>query len=126
VAYHPEAFGACGCLSTAFVLSEAWAARNLRGGTAGAPDTTPYVIRDIAAGFRVPPGTRYWFDYGSLGIDSLFGPSHDAVRAWLLRQGKVEGRDFVVRRYPGTTHNEAAWRARLEDPLTFLYGRRPR
>jgi enterochelin esterase-like enzyme len=44
------------------------------------------------------------------------------VRAWLLGQGLVEGRDFLVRRYEGATHNEASWRARLEDPLTFLFG----
>lgn len=127
VAHHPDVFGACGCLSTAFVLSEAWAARNLPGSIpAGAPDTTPYVIRDIASGLRLPPGTRYWFDYGGLGMDSAFGPTHEAVRAWLLRQGLVEGRDFVVRRYADATHNEASWRARLDDPLTFLFGRRPR
>jgi pimeloyl-ACP methyl ester carboxylesterase len=124
VAHHPEAFGACGCLSTAFVLSEAWAARMFRSGQAGAPDPTPYVIRDIASGFRVPPRTRYWFDYGGLGLDSAFGPTHEAVRAWLRRQGLAEGRDFVVRRYAEATHDEASWRARLEDPLTFLYGRR--
>jgi hypothetical protein len=30
----------------------------------------------------------------------------------------------VIRRYENATHNEASWRARLEDPLTFLFGRR--
>jgi enterochelin esterase-like enzyme len=29
----------------------------------------------------------------------------------------------VVRRYEGATHNEASWRARLTDPLTFLFAR---
>jgi hypothetical protein len=90
------------------------------------PDTMPYIIRDIAAGLRVPRGTRYWFDYGSLGIHSIYGPTHDVVREWLLGQGLVEGRDFVVRRYEGATHNEASWPARLEDPLTFLFGVRRR
>jgi S-formylglutathione hydrolase FrmB len=126
VTQHPGSFGACGCLSTAFVLSERWAGPSLRTALAGAPDTTPYIVHDIGAGLRVPRGARYWFDYGTLGIDSTFGPTHDAVRAWLLRQGLVEGRDFVVRRYDGADHNEAAWRARLDDPLTFLFGRRPR
>lgn len=125
VSRHPDVFSACGCLSTAFVLSEAWAARvGLPAPTP--PDTTLYIVRDIERGFRVPAGTRYWFDYGGLGMDSAFGPSHDIVRGWLLRQRKVEGRDFVVRRYPELTHNEASWRAHLEDPLTFLYGRRTR
>ena len=125
VTHHPEAFGACGCVSTAFVLSEALVASNLRGGgVTGSPDTVPYILRDIERGLRVPRGARYWFDYGTRGIDARFGPTHDAVRAWLLRQGLVEGRDFVVRRYEGADHNEAAWRARLDDPLTFLFGGR--
>jgi pimeloyl-ACP methyl ester carboxylesterase len=131
VAYHPETFGACGCLSTAFLLSPALVAGNLRGLASGgpdssSPDTVAYIVRDIERGFRVPPGARFWFDYGTRGIDVRFGPSHDLVRGWLLRQGLSEGRDFVVRRYEGADHNEASWRARLDDPLTFLFGRMPR
>jgi pimeloyl-ACP methyl ester carboxylesterase len=125
VTHHPEAFGACACMSTHFPLSQAVAARSFQGVAAVAnPDTTPYVIRDIAAGLKSPRGARYWFDYGSQGLDSTYGPTHEAVRAWLLGQGLVEGRDFVVRRYEGATHNEASWRARLDDPLAFLFGKR--
>jgi len=127
VTHHPDVFGACGCLSTNFPLSEALMARTVPGiVTTPTPDTTPYIIRDIAAGLRVPRGVRYWFDYGTQGLDSTYGPTHEAVRAWLLRQGLVEGTDFVVRRYGGADHNEASWRARLDDPLTFLFGRRGR
>ena len=122
VTHHPEVFGACGCESTHFPLSEDVAARVLHLPANETPDTTPYVIRDIRAGLKAPPGTRYWFDYGSMSLDSTYGPTHAAVRSWLLGQGLVEGRDFVVRRYVGATHNEASWRARLEDPLTFLFG----
>jgi predicted alpha/beta superfamily hydrolase len=126
VVHHPDVFGACGCMSTHFPLSEAMVTRAFPGAVAaGSPDTTPYVLRDISAGLTVPKGTRFWFDYGSLGLDSAYGPTHAAVRAWLLKQGLVEGRDFVVRRYEGATHNEASWRARLEDPLQFLFGRPP-
>jgi enterochelin esterase-like enzyme len=124
VTHHPEAFGACGCESTHFPLSPAVAADIEPG--AGAPatrDTVPYVIRDIANGLQAPPGARYRFDYGSQGLDAAYGPTHAAVRRWLLAQGKVEGRDFVIQRYDGATHNEASWRARLEDPLTFIFGR---
>lgn len=123
VTHHADVFGACGCMSTHFPLSEAMVTRVFPGAvTAATPDTTPYIVRDIAAGMTVPRGARYWFDYGALGLDSAYGPSHEAVRAWLLRQGLVEGRDFVIRRYEGATHNEASWRARLEDPLAFLFG----
>jgi hypothetical protein len=125
VTRRPDVFGACGCMSTHFPLSEAVAAQVLGIASKGIPDTTPYIIRDIGSGLRVPPGARYWFDHGTLGLDSAYVPTHDAVRAWLLRQRLVEGRDFVIRRYQGATHNEASWRARLEDPLTFLFGPGP-
>jgi hypothetical protein len=93
-------------------------------GVAETPDETPYIVRDIAAGLTVPEGVRYWFDYGSEGLDSEYGPTHDAVRAWLLEQGLVEGEDFVIREFEGADHNEASWRARLDDPMTFLFGPR--
>jgi len=123
VTHHPDVFGACGCESTHFPLSEAVVAQYFRDvATPAIPDTTPYIIRDIGSGLKVPPGTRYWFDYGTVGLDSTYAPTHAAVRAWLLQQGLVEDRDFVIRRYDGATHNEASWRARLGDPLTFLFG----
>ncbi|HTL05108.1 MAG TPA: alpha/beta hydrolase-fold protein, partial [Gemmatimonadales bacterium] len=126
VTRHPEACGACGCLSTHLPLSEAVAVRSFQGiAPIASPDTTPYVVRDIRAGLKAPKGARYWFDYGSQGLDSAYAATHEAVRTWLLGQGLLEGRDFVVRRYEGATHNEASWRARLEDPLTFLFGKRP-
>jgi predicted alpha/beta superfamily hydrolase len=125
VTHYPEAFGACGCVSTHFPFSESVVAQYFPGmARAERPDTTPYVVRDIAAGLTPPKGARYWFDYGTTGLDSAYAPSHQAVRAWLLGQGLVENRDFVIRAYQGATHNEASWRARLEDPLTFLFGGR--
>jgi len=129
VTHHPEAFGACGCVSTHFPISEAVVARvfpALAGTAAATADTVPYVVRDIERGLRVPRGARYWFDYGGQGLDAEYGPTHEIMRAWLLQQGLVDGRDFVIRSYPEATHNEASWRARLEDPLTFMFGRRTR
>lgn len=127
VSQHPDKFGACGCLSTHFPLSAATVGRlfpNLV--PPGVQDTIPYILRDIRGGARVPPGTRYWFDYGTEGLDSSYAPTHKAVRAWLRGQGLIEGRDFVVRRYVGATHSETSWRARLDDPLTFIFRPEPR
>ena len=125
VTYHPDRFGACGCVSTHFPFSEKVVADYLRDtARVTPPDTVPYIVRDIERGLRVPRGARYWFDYGGLGLDSAYGPTHAVVRAWLAGQGLVEDRDFVIRRYADATHNEASWRARLDDPLTFLFGKR--
>jgi pimeloyl-ACP methyl ester carboxylesterase len=124
VTHHPEAFGACGCISTHFPLSQAVVQQFFTDVPKVAnPDTTPYIVRDIAAGLEPPKGARYWFDFGGHGLDSAYAPSHEKVRQWLLKKGLKEGTDFVIRRYPEATHNEASWRARLEDPLTFLFGK---
>lgn len=121
--YHPEAFGACGCVSTHFPLSEAVVAQHFQTiETSAAPDTTPYILREIESGLKVPPNARLWFDYGTEGLDAEYGATHAAVREWLAAQDLVEGRDYSVRDYAGATHNEASWRARLKDPLAFLYG----
>lgn len=123
VTYHPETFGACGCESTHFALSEAVVAQYLAGAEAPEiPDQTPYIVRDIESGLKVPAGARYYFDYGTEGLDASYGSPHEIVRQWLLDQGLVEGEDFVVREYEGAGHDEASWRARLDDPLTFMFG----
>ena len=124
VTKHPDAFGACGCVSTHFPLSEAMVAQYFpMAETPENPDATPYILKDLEAGLAVPPGARLWFDYGTEGLDAAYAPTHEAVRAALLRQGKVKGESFVMRAYPGADHNETSWRARLKDPLRFLYAR---
>ncbi|MDZ7629057.1 MAG: alpha/beta hydrolase-fold protein [Parvularculaceae bacterium] len=125
---HPDVFGACGCLSTHVPFSEAVAARFLpeRDGVnaaGAAPDETPYILKEIAAGLSIPKSAQLWFDYGTAGLDADYGPAHAALREALLEQGLVEGEDFVMRRYDGADHNETSWRARLKDPLRFLYGK---
>ena len=125
ISHHADVFGACGCMSTHFPLSEAVAAQYFSGAKQSkSPDTTPYIERDIARGFLVPKGVRMWFDHGTEGLDASYAPSHEKVRQWLLAQGFVEDQDFVIRTFPGAEHNEASWRARLDQPLRFLLGRR--
>jgi predicted alpha/beta superfamily hydrolase len=123
ITHHPEVFGACGCLSTHFPLSEAIAAKYFPGAPVKTADTTPYIECDIANGLRLPKGLRMWFDYGTVGLDASYGPSHAHVRQWLLAQGYVENQDFVMRTIAGADHNESAWRARLDAPLRFLLER---
>ncbi len=116
---HAEVFGACGCVSSHFSVSEAMMSGY---GIAGAArtDTTPYIVRDIENGDTVPDGARFFFDYGTEMLDATYEADHAPIREWLLRQGLVEGRDFKMRRYEGAEHNEAAWRARVEDQLEWL------
>jgi len=118
---HPDQFGACGCVSTAFLVSEARLADFDSPDKTGL-DMTPYIIRDIENGDTVPQGVRMFFDYGTEGLDAQYGAENDAVRDWLLGQGFKEGEDFLMRVYEGANHNEASWRARLDDQLLWLLG----
>lgn len=119
VTTYPEIFGACGCVSSHFPLSEAMIAGFL-GGDVSAADATPYMLRDIENGALAPEGVRFYFDYGTEGLDASYEPSHLAVAEWLRGQGFVEGEDFIMRKYEGADHNEASWRERVDDPLRFL------
>jgi pimeloyl-ACP methyl ester carboxylesterase len=112
---HPNAFGACGCVSTHFALSES--DFSLFGG-----DDIPYIVRDIEDGDTVPKGVRFSFDYGTETLDTTYEEDHKPVREWLLGQGLVEGQDFQIRKYEGAAHSEAEWRARVEDQLEWILG----
>ncbi len=116
---HPDVFSACGCVSTAFLVSEKRLAQ-FDGAEQSEFDATPYIIRDIENGDTVPRGVRMFFDHGTEGLDAEYGPQHAAVRDWLLEQGFEDGQDFLVRVYEGANHNEASWRARLGDQLAWL------
>jgi glycosidase/enterochelin esterase-like enzyme len=116
---HPDVFGACGCVSSHFALSEA----NFTSGSsngAGRAGATPYIIRDIENGETVPNGVRFYFDYGTETLDASYESDHEPVREWLLQQGLIEGQDYQIRKYAGAAHSEAAWRARVGDQLEWL------
>ena len=92
VTHHPDVFGACGCVSTHFPLSEAVVAQVFPGiARTGTPDTTPYVIRDIGSGLRVPRGARYWFDYGTPGARLRLRPHPRGGARLAARAGPGRG-----------------------------------
>jgi len=67
-----------------------------------------------------PEGARFYFDYGTEGIDAGLEPMHRELARQLREQGAVEGQDFHVVRVIGGRHDEASWRTRLGDGLRFL------
>jgi enterochelin esterase-like enzyme len=117
---HPETFGQVGCVSThwpllladkATLLDPAWfepASRAIRG----------FLEAEVpAAG---PAAPRWWFDWGTEGLDSAYAPYQAVADQVFAARGYVQGRDILTRGFPGATHNEPSWRARLDLPLKFL------
>lgn len=72
----------------------------------------------------IEPAThRLWIDRGTGFLDYLYEPYQTALTTVLARRGFAEGQSLIARVYAGADHNEAAWRARLRDPMRFLLGR---
>ena len=71
-------------------------------------------------------GMRIWFDQSDKGGKEYPGPDPigdaRAFVAKLESAGVKQGPDFKYTEYPGTEQNEAAWQARVEPLLLFLYG----
>lgn len=112
---YPETFGRGGCLSSALMWNERFLSPT------GAAQ--PLIERDIEAGAKFPRGPRLYFDYGTREGSDAFAMLHDQLSDWLTAQGWNSGTDFVVRKFESAEHNEAAWRARLDEPLLFLFGK---
>jgi enterochelin esterase-like enzyme len=87
-------------------------------------DTGPSIeaaVERFATDDLPDPGThRIWFDRGTVDLDSMYGPTHDRLKAGLLARGYVEGEDLEARVFDETGHFETWWQARLPEVLTFL------
>jgi len=121
MATYPNVFSGAGCLSSHLSLFAV--------GAKGPVDPAPWA-KDIEAALRAfaredlppPEHHRFWLDHGTLSLDQYYGPFQDALVAGMVKRGYRRGQDLVARTYPGATHNEASWSARVEQPLTFLLG----
>jgi len=75
------------------------------------------------------PAVRVYLDIGSVEGASRTGGAEGPTMMDLFNQavdglrilGYREGTDFVSRVIPGAEHNEAAWAARLQEPLMYLF-----
>lgn len=119
---YPQVFGGAGCLSTHWPMATNPALFT--------PTLNPLVGRAAAAyrqwlaGHLPAAGShRVYFDHGTETLDALYAPHQQQVDALMRSKGWREGVDWTSRVFPGTNHSEAAWRARVEQPLKFLLRR---
>jgi predicted alpha/beta superfamily hydrolase len=98
-----DAFGAAGVFSPAF-----W--------------TSPNFMKSVMEGTK-KDGLRVYMDMGTAEKGNLSGDywrDAFAVREALLKQGHIEGQDFLWNPGEGDEHNEKAWARRLPVALRFL------
>lgn len=102
VLQHPEIFTGAACLSTHW-------------------PPVANIIEEFLATKLPPPGRhRFYFDYGTATLDSLYEPHQQRVDRLLANSGYTAGQDWVTYRFEGAEHSEVAWRDRLDTPLKFL------
>ena len=103
LARHPQVFGAAAALSTHWPAGDG-------------------ISIDWFAGALPPAGEhRLYFDFGTATLDAAYAPFQKRMDAGIRVLGYREGVDWLTLRFEGHAHSEAAWRARLDRPLRFLF-----
>lgn len=119
----PQVFGGAACLSTHWPLLPIDFDKGPRSPRPWQNDLIAASTRYLARALPAPGAHRLYFDHGDQHLDQLYQPYQQAVDRTLMRTGYVRGSDFVSRVYPGTSHNEGAWRSRSREPLLYLLHR---
>ncbi len=99
---YPDVFGGAGGVSTHWPLGDGI--------------LVDYLERNLPKRGR----HKLYFDYGTATLDYGYEPYQRRVDALMRRAGWREGVDWLTVKDEGAEHNEAAWRARVHQPLTFF------
>ncbi|MBX3467470.1 MAG: hypothetical protein KF878_11315 [Planctomycetes bacterium] len=101
----PDVFGAAACLSSSFWFKT--------------PDGRT-AFDHLAARDRAGPRPRLYLDSGTAGPSQDGAPDTRRMRD-ALRAAGWTARDLAHHEAAGATHDERAWRARVDVPLRFLF-----
>ncbi|MBQ0958206.1 hypothetical protein KAK06_04490 [Ideonella sp. 4Y11] len=107
---HPQVFGGAACLSTHWI-----------GGFERNEVVPAAALRYLHDRLPPPDSVRLWMDRGDQELDALYDQAQDRVDALMAAKG-FRAPQFASRVYPGTGHNERAWRDRLPEVLGCLLG----
>jgi enterochelin esterase-like enzyme len=106
---YPEVFGGAACLSTHWIGTFESTANTFPG----------LYLRYLEEHLPKPETHKMYFDYGTVGLDSLYEPYQLKVDELMNKLG-YNDRNWLSRKYEGADHSERSWKARLSIPLIFL------
>lgn len=102
---YPAVFGGAGCVSTHWPIVK--------------PVIRPYLETQLPS----PQAHKIYFDHGTIDLDAKYPRLQRKVDSLMRQHGYTERENWLTRVYEGDTHNEACWQARIDVPLTFLFGK---
>ena len=114
---YPEVFGAAACLSTHWPLARKALIHEKTN------EKVSIKFRDYLETNLPQAGThKIYFDYGTIGLDSLYKPHQLEVDKIMIEKGYTE-KDWTTKEFPGEDHTETAWAKRLSIPVQLLLSR---
>lgn len=112
---YPQIFGNAAALSVHWPLADP---------SKASVDEPAVVARAFGAWLKQsrmnPVRNRLYMDHGTLNLDRFYRPYSLKMEALLTSRGWKNGANWRSEVFDGTDHNEAAWRARVDIPLSFL------
>ncbi len=109
VCEYPEVFGGAICLSTHWTII--YTEKN---------NLVPASMLGYLSGHLPDPKKhRFYFDFGTATLDTLYEPYQMQANRILLDHG-YKFKQWRTVKFPGDDHSERAWRQRLHIPLRFL------
>jgi enterochelin esterase-like enzyme len=104
VCQYPEVFGGAACLSTHWPIADG------------------IVLEYFRDNLPDPANHRFYFDFGTVNLDSIYEP-YQLKADQMLRERGYDEDNWVTLKFDGADHNESSWRERIHVPLKFLFGK---
>ena len=105
---YPNVFGKAACFSTHWPIAM--------------DDTSPDLPASLLKYFadHIPDGKRWYFDYGTEGLDQYYERYQVQADSILLANGYEEGKDWITKKFEGHDHKEKYWYERSGEAFEFL------
>lgn len=107
---YPEVFAGAMCLSTHWPVS-------LDNRT---PEVEQHWVTYLSE--NLPSGKKWYFDYGTEGLDRFYETYQLRVDSILVEKGYQHRQNWWTFKYAGHDHNERFWNQRLQRPLQLILG----
>ena len=100
---YPNIFGKAACFSTHW------------------PALDGAFIQYLKNNLPSPETHKIYFDYGTVGLDSLYEPFQIGVDTLMMRKGYRQDKNWLTKKFKGEDHNENFWRKRFHFPFKFFF-----